>query len=257
MTLINNRNFQAFRTKLADIQYLRQLFLEELNTQIRYNAVHERGWSDSYFLSVDGINVGYGSVRGQELANRDTIFEFYVTPAYRIYSSALFRKLLTISKVEFIECQTNDPLLSAMMFEFSENINSNAILFSDKFASSLRVEDAVFKKKKDSDRLFEHKHEPEGTYVVELNGEVVATGGFLLHYNIPFSDLYMEVREDMRKKGIGSFLLQEVKKECYLAGRVPAARCNIDNFASRATLLKAGLTISGFMLFGNVKKNIG
>ena len=257
MALITNVNFQACKTELTDIQYLRQLFLEELNTQIRYNAVHERNWSDSYFLSVDGVNVGYGSVQGQELANRDTIFEFYVTPPYRKYSSALFGELLAISKPQFIECQSNDPLLSGLMFEFAENINSNVILFRDQFASSLSVPGACFRKRKEADRLFEHKHEPEGTYVVELNGDVVATGGFLLHYNKPFSDLYMEVIEDMRKRGIGSFLIQEIKKECYLAGRIPAARCNINNFASSATLLKAGLAISGFMLFGYVKKNIG
>ena len=50
---------------------------------------------------------------------------------------------------------------------------------------------------------------------LELNKEVVATGGFPLHYNIPFADLYMEVRKNCRKKGFGSFLIQELKKQCY------------------------------------------
>jgi GNAT superfamily N-acetyltransferase len=74
----------------------------------------------------------------------------------------------------------------------------------------------------------------------------------MLHYNLPFADLYMEVREDCRRCGIGSFLLQEVKRECYLAGRVPAARTSIGNFASRACLSKAGLRVSGFMLTGEI-----
>jgi GNAT superfamily N-acetyltransferase len=60
--------------------------------------------------------------------------------------------------------------------------------------------------------LFDHKAEPVGDYVLELDNEIVATGGFLLHYNMPFADLYMEVREDHRKKGFGSFLIQEIKK---------------------------------------------
>jgi GNAT superfamily N-acetyltransferase len=62
----------------------------------------------------------------------------------------------------------------------------------------------------------------------------------------------MEVREEYRGKGLGSFLIQEVKRECYLAGRVPAARCNMENVASKATLLKAGLAIAGYMLMGDV-----
>ena len=37
--------------------------------------------------------------------------------------------------------------------------------------------------------------------VAALHGEVVGTGGFLLHYNPPFADLYMEVREDARRRG--------------------------------------------------------
>jgi len=88
---------------------------------------------------------------------------------------------------------------------------------------------------------------------LELKGEVVATGGFARHYNMPFADLYMEVREDSRRKGLGSYILQELKKACYLAGRVPVARCNILNQASRAALLKAGLKVCGFMLKGEIK----
>jgi GNAT superfamily N-acetyltransferase len=87
-----------------------------------------------------------------------------------------------------------------------------------------------------------------------LNGEVVATGGFLLLYNKPFADLYMEVREDCRRRGIASFLMQELKKECYLAGRVPAARCELRNVASRAALLKAGFCVCGFVLMGEIER---
>ena len=61
-----------------------------------------------------------------------------------------------------------------------------------------------------------------------------------------------QVREDCRRRGFGSFLLQEVKKACYLAGRIPAARCGLENTASRATLIKAGLRVCGFMLTGHV-----
>jgi len=63
----------------------------------------------------------------------------------------------------------------------------------------------------------------------------------------------MEVNAAQRRKGFGSFLLQEVKKECYLSGRVPAARCNIENKASMYTLLRAGLKVAGYMLTGRVK----
>ena len=89
---------------------------------------------------------------------------------------------------------------------------------------------------------------------MEKNGEVIATGGFMLCYNMPFSDLYMEVKENFKKNGLGSFLIQELKKECYLSGRIPEARCSISNIASRSTMIKAGLQVAGFMLTGECKR---
>ncbi|HZP48655.1 MAG TPA: hypothetical protein VFB07_08975 [Vicinamibacterales bacterium] len=47
--------------------------------------------------------------------------------------------------------------------------------------------------------------------------------------------------------------MQEVKTACYLAGRVPAARCSLGNSASWATLLKAGFRLSGFLLTGVIR----
>jgi RimJ/RimL family protein N-acetyltransferase len=111
----------------------------------------------------------------------------------------------------------------------------------------------IFRPRKDGDSIFEHHLEPVGEYVLELEGEVVATGGFMLHYNMPFADLHLEVKENFRRKTFGSFILQELKQACYLAGRVPAARCHIQNQASRAALLKAGMKVCGFMLKGEIK----
>jgi len=240
------------KVDLEAILPLRALYLEEVNHQVRYNAVHERGWSDSYLLTVDDRAVGYGSIHGREIPNRDTVFEFFIIPPFRRHASNVFPQLLAAARPAFIECQSNDPFLSAMLFEFARNISSDVVLFGEHSTSNLAVPGVVVRRRQASDEIFPHGAEPVGEYVAELNREIVASGGFLLHYNRPFADLYMEVREDCRRRGIGSFLLQEVKRECYLAGRVPAARTGIKNHASRACLTKAGLRVSGFMLTGEV-----
>lgn len=248
--------FEVIKSDLKEILYLRNLFLQENNFQIRYNASHERGWTDSYLIIYNNEKIGYGSIKGNDDVNdRDTVFEFYLTPSFRNLSPIVFSELLKSSKTSFIECQSNDFLLTPLLLQYGHNINSNVILFEDNFTSSIKIGTAIFRKRNANDVVFEHISEPVGDYVLEVNKEVVATGGFLLHYNKPFADLYMEVEQGHRKKGLGSFLIQEVKRQCYLAGRVPAARCNINNLASRATLTKAGLKIAGFMLFGEVKQN--
>lgn len=243
----------ARKTELKDIQSLRALFLQETNFQIRYNASHERGWTDSYLLLIDNLRVGYGSIKGRELNDRDTVFEYFAVPPFRKRNSEIFRQLLAVSGAQFIECQSNDLLLSSMLYEFSSQVSADVVLFEDHAATGYIVPDLLVRPRRSDDQIFEHGTEPVGEYVAELSGEVVATGGFLLHYNRPFADLFMEVREDCRRRGIASVLLQELKKECYLAGRVPAARCDIGNMASRAALIKAGLRVCGFMLTGRVE----
>src|SRR5262245_20374521 len=106
----------VFICELKEILQLRNLFLQEHNFQIRYNACHERGWSDSYIISANNENIGYGSVKGNnDHHDRDTIFEFYILPPFRNLSSIAFQELLNSSKTIFIECQSNDLLLTAML----------------------------------------------------------------------------------------------------------------------------------------------
>ena len=115
-------HIKAIKTSLQEILYLRELFLQQNNFQVRYNAVHARGWSDSYLLYVGDQKVGYGSAKGKDNSkDRDTIFELYIIPSFRAYISAIFRELITASKVTYIECQSNDLPLSAMLYEFSQN----------------------------------------------------------------------------------------------------------------------------------------
>jgi GNAT superfamily N-acetyltransferase len=244
----------ALKTELKNIQALRALFLQETNFQVRYDACHGRGWTDSYLLMLDDMAVGYGSVKGQEIEARDTVFEYFVVRPFSRRSSELFRLLLAASGAGYIECQSNDLLLSPMLYEFCPSVSADTVLFEDHAATEHIVPGAAVRPRRSDDKVFGHKAEPVGDYIVELDGEVAATGGFLLHYNPPFADLFMEVRQDCRRRGIGSFLLQEVKKQCCLAGRVPAARCDIRNAASRAALLKAGFRVCGFMLLGKVAK---
>jgi GNAT superfamily N-acetyltransferase len=244
---------KVHKVNLQDIIYLRRLFLQATNFQIRYDACHERGWSDSFVIDHNGVSIGYGAVKGNKnIEDRDTIFEFYLIPAFRNLAPKIFEELLKVSGAAYVECQTNEPFLTSFAYTYGTHLSSDTILFSDSRVTHHKPSGAVFRPKAASDVIFKHYAEPEGNFVIDFHGEVIATGGFLLHYNMPFADIYMEVREDSRRKGFGSFLVQEIKVQCYLAGRVPAARTGSNNFASKATLLKAGLEVAGHMLLARI-----
>ena len=87
-----------------------------------------------------------------------------------------------------------------------------------------------------------------------MKGTAVAKGGILFHYNRPYGDIYMEVNDRFRRRGLGSYLVQELKRECYRFGAVPAARCNPTNIGSRRTLQRAGFAPVAHILIGALKR---
>jgi len=242
---------KVIKTTLNEVKAFRTLFLKENNFQFVYNKCHENGWADTYLFTYGNIKIGYGAVWGADRReDRDAIFEFYVLPQFRNLSDSIFRELHSNSGASVIECQSNDLLLSTMLYERSANVQAEAILFEDHCQTHLIIPGVNFLKL-DGDKSSAHD---EGGYVLEQNGEIVASGGFMLNYNMPYADIYMEVKEGYRQKGLGSLIVQELKKDIYLMGRVPSARCNIHNQASKATLLKAGFKACGFILKGAISK---
>ncbi len=241
---------EIIKTGLKEIEELRSLFLQENNFQFVHNKCHLYGWADEYLFSSNGIKIGYGSVWGQKKReDRDAIFEFYIIKPYRKFSNNLLLKLYESSKASFIECQSNDLLLSSMLYEYSQDINAEAILFEDDFQTNFEISDVTFQRgTEDATNNYDVR------YILKLKDEVVATGGLMLNYNLPYADLYYEVNENYRRRGLGSFMVQELKKEAYRISRVPAARCNITNTVSKATLLKAGFKVCGNILKGTIKQ---
>jgi GNAT superfamily N-acetyltransferase len=223
------------------------VFLQELNAQMRYDAAHTRTGTTQYLIRREGRDIGYGAVKDMH-QGRGTAFEFYVLPPFRNDALELLRSLVNTSGADALECQSNDLFYTSLVRQFSGDLTCDTILFGAGQSNHLTSADSVFRARRRKDRVFEHHAEPVGDFVIDVGGDVVGTGGFLLHYNPPFADFFMEVRADARRRGYGSFLIQGLIAECYLAGRVPAARTGIDNIASQRTLLKGGLHECGRML---------
>lgn len=245
---------EIIKTELKEIVPFRTQFLEERKFQFIHNKCHLYGWADTYLFTVDGVKAGYGSVWGSKRReDRDAIFEFYLLEPFRKFSSLIFSRFCSESAVSFLECQTNDPLLASMFFEHAQNVNPEAILFEDYLQTDLAIPNVVFC----LDRKTEHLYDKNGYFLKQKNDEIIATGGFMLNYNKPYADIYMDVTEKFRRKGFGSLMVQELKKEIYKLERVPSARCSINNQISKATLIKAGFRPCGFLLNGEVSQKIG
>lgn len=233
---------------------MHELFRAEAHCQLIRDSFWKRGFLDAWALLLDGGVAGHAAVAHQHYPGR--VIEFFVLPEYRRRATDLFAEMLRASGAKEVEAQTNVPLMVTMLHDWAEEIRPENVLFADGGATGLAApEGAVFRRKRETGELtvFGHQHEPEGDWLVEAEGVIVATGGFLMHYNPPYADLYMEVAEAQRGRGFGSYLIQELRRVCWAAGKRPAARCSPTNVASRRTLEKGGMVVCGHMVAGRVR----
>jgi GNAT superfamily N-acetyltransferase len=235
-----------------DITPLRELYRHEMRCQIIHDSFARRDFSHSYLVRVEGRIAAYGLVAHKHYP--ETVHEFYVAPSYRAEALPLFREFLAAGEAKRIRAQSNDRLLTLLLYEFAAEIAPDANLFEDGTATHLSCPDGVLRRVEEADkeRISQQKLDDGAEWMIEADGIPVATGGVLFHYNPPFGDLYMAVHEGYRRRGYGSYLIQELRRIAYEKGKVPAARCNASNVASRRTLLKGGMRQCGRMLEGAV-----
>ncbi|MEJ0080571.1 MAG: hypothetical protein WDM78_06350 [Puia sp.] len=141
--------FKIEKSSLAGVQPMRDLFLSENTFQFIYNKCHAAGWADVYLFTLNDTQVGYGSVWGKDRReDRDTIFEFFLSKPFRKYAEKVFAELIRVSATGFVECQSNDVLLTQMLYEFSNNIYAEAILFEDEYETTFTIQGIRFVKAK-------------------------------------------------------------------------------------------------------------
>ena len=246
----------AIPTSLDAILPFREAYREEMDCQIVHDSIHARpGWSNEYLLRIDDAPAGYGSVAvAGPWAGKRVVYEFYVGPAHRRHVFDLFAALLQVGSAGAIEVQSNDPLAAAMLHSFARNVVSEKILFRDGLATALAPPRAIFRHATRDEAPDAGPEERRWRGVVEVDGQVTATGGVLFHYNPPYGDIHMEVAEPFRRRGLGAYLVQELQRLCHESARLPAARCDPGNIASRRTLQKAGFVPCGHILSGSFQR---
>jgi GNAT superfamily N-acetyltransferase len=245
-------NIEVTKVAVDEVLPLRELYRQEMDCQIVHDSFPRRGFSDPYLVRVDGRTAGYGLVANKHYP--ETVHEFYPLPDYRGSALQMFRALLEVSGATRILAQTNDRLLLLLLYDFAEHITSDRLLFADGFTSRLECPSGTLRPVTEADRarLEAEKLDADSGWMIESEGVPVATGGVLFHYNPPYGDIYMAVHAAYRRRGFGSYLVQELKRIAYEQGKLPAARCNVENVPSRRTLEKAGMLPCGRFLQGDV-----
>jgi GNAT superfamily N-acetyltransferase len=240
----------------SDLAPWRDLHRHEIRGQVLKDSIPDRpGWTDGYFLELDGARAGYGVVAvGGPWTDRPTVIELYLRPEVRTRTFALFEAFLAASGAAAIETQSDAPLLGPLIHLYAAPLTVDSILFRDEVLTRDVPPGALVRPATpaDAEALYPDRRDALGDWVVTLDGVPAGSGGILGHYNRPFEDVYMEVAEPFRRRGLGGYLVQELKRIARERGSIPTARCNPANLASRRTLQKAGFVPFGVMLSGTV-----
>lgn len=238
----------------AEVEHLWRLHRDKADCQIVRHSILPRGLAQPFALEVDGQLVGYAGVWIEHFPGR--VMEFYLSPPARAHLDRCFDALLRASGATAIEAQTNMPLLDGVLRRFATKLRAENILFGEPAGggedrSDLSGSDVRLRRRQPKDEG------PSGEWVLVRDGDgvVVASGGSLQHYNPPYCDLFMEVASEHRRRGYGSYLVQELRRVTREAGLRPAARCDIGNEASRRTLIRGGLVECGRILAGQLHRD--
>ena len=238
-------NLAVRPTSFSKIAHLREAFRQSFECQFVRDSILSRGLATPYIVTRDATVVGYAGVWSKHFPDR--IMEFYVDPMSDHLSTEIFYRLITSSRATSIEAQTNIPKMYELARAFCRNLEDEKLLFESRKRESTSLDEMEFRARAESD-----ESEVEGEWVVVEKDQVVAAGGVLTHYNPPYADIYMEVRKSKRRRGIGSFLVQELCRVCTENGLYASARCDADNIASQNTLLRGGMTICGRLVSGQI-----
>lgn len=239
---------------LQDIAAMREAFRAEMNCQIVHDSIHHRhGWTLEFALAEGDRTVGYASLAvNGPWRNRPTFYELYVAPDRRSRAYALFEAFLTTTQPAAFEVQSSDVLTTTMALTFARDIATERVVFRDHSTTMHVLPGATLgcvTAAEDIQAAIAAR-QGGGEWELDVDGTRVGKGGILFHYNPPYGDVYMEIDEGFRRRGYGSYLVQELKRICCELGAIPAARCDPTNTASQRTLQRAGFLPNAHVMIG-------
>ena len=242
---------------LQDITAMREAFRAEMNCQIVHDSIHHRrGWTLEFALAERDNVVGYASLAVDgPWRNKPTFYELHVAPERRCRVFELFEAFLSATQPKAFEVQSSDALTTTMALTFARDIATERVVFRDSCTTSHVIPGATLRCVTPAEDVQTAIAVRQGgaEWLLEVGGTVVGKGGILFHYNAPYGDIYMEVNEEFRRRGFGTYLVQELKRLCYELGGIPAARSDPTNAVSHRTLQKAGLLPYAHILTGSFR----
>jgi GNAT superfamily N-acetyltransferase len=195
-------------------------------------------------------------------SNQD-LLRFHLWENYLDHAQEIFHWIIATYSIQRAITSTIEPLYFSSCLDVQRNITLHSYLFRDNQRRDLSsgLGKSLFRKaeKRELDDIvcfYQANTEGPGEWIetflnVRLNREelfvlydqqtLVAAGECIpSQKQPPYADLGMIVARSYRGRGVGSFLLAQLKSHCYKAGWKPICSCEVSNHASKKAIEKAG-----------------
>ena len=197
------------------------------------------------------------------LGSNHDLLRFHLWENYQDQAQEIFRGMISTYGIQHAIASTIEPLYFSLCLDFQRSIALHSYLFRDNQRRELSsgLSKSIFRKAQERElddmvRFYQAKTEGSGEWIeaflnARLNREevfvlydqqtLVAAGECIpSQKQPPYADLGMVVARSYRGRGLGSFLLTQLKKHCYEAGWKPICSCEASNRASKKAIEKAG-----------------
>ena len=186
---------------------------------------------------------------------KETLWFFYVKPAWLKRSQAIFAEVIESKGIKNVFFQTSDPLLVSLVMDWEFEKRKSAYFFSDAShipRPELDYATVTFEKataedleyiQKETNNFFSPDDINNGTIFMLRSGDDLLGCGIGVpgKYFTDYVSIGMVTCKAHRRKGVGKFILWSLKEWCYELGLKPIAGCWYYNTLSKKSLEGVGL----------------
>ena len=209
-----------------------------------------------YLVKRDGEEVGYCCIDEDKSLN-----QIFLIATHRYLMNTIVAELISTEIIISAHLSSIEPTSFNTCLLFAKSIQTNTINYTFSSAQEKKVSTEILNLNKannqygDKIRAFLKKEigfddsfgytdnliQRGEIYVVEEGNEIIATGECRLSDSQPkYADVGMVVKQDNRKKGLGTRVLSELVNIANKNNRIPICSTTVENIASQKAIERAG-----------------
>ena len=193
----------------------------------------------------------------------NVLLRFHLEEVYLDRAQEIFRWIVSTFGAQHAIVSTIEPLYFALCLDVQSSLTPHSYLFRDhrRVELSSGLSKSIFRQAEVSElasvmRFYQAHTEGSGAWIEAfLDARLTREELFILYdqqtlvaagecipsqKQAPYADLGMVVARSYRGRGLGSFMLTQLKNRCYEAGWKPICSCEVANRASKRAIEKAG-----------------